>query len=760
MKRWFRVLSFFLFPFLFSGLLFAEPVIRDIQVQGNQRIETKAILGIVESRVGSAYSTDKIHRDLKAIYQMGAFDDIQIEKSAVNDGVRLTYIVQERSNITKIIFEGNKKIKEEKLRELIEVKPYSPLDSIKLANSIKKIQEHYAKEGYHIAEITTDYRTTPGTPSTKGQELVFHIHEGEQVRIQRVNFIGNKVFSDKELRAQIKTRSKSYFSWLTGSGKYQEEMVKRDAAFLVYYYQNHGYLKVKVTAPRVYLSRDRRGITVTYHVTEGEKYTIKKLDFTGDILTTKEELLARMKLKAGDLYSRKTLEEDLTLLSQLYGDQGYAFANINPAIVPHDDDHTADITYTLQKGSKVMIERINIIGNTVTRDKVIRRELLVKENTLYNESRLKQSQQKLQALGYFEEVNFATPRGSSDDKIVVNINVKEKPTGTFSIGAGFSSVEKFILTASIAKDNFLGYGVSGQFSTELSSRRQLFILSFEDPYFLDSNWILGLSGFRTVNVFTDFSRNSFGGSLTFGHRVFDYSTFRFTYQFEDVSVGDFTTVVPAIFNQNLSGKTSSAALSLQRDTRNNRLFPTDGLFHNTTVEFAGLGGSNDFFRATENFRYYQPIWKGFVTKFNFTLSQVNSLNNQPVPLFERFFLGGVNSLRGYFLRSIGPDVRIPATSQGGDNRFVYGGTKMMQFNFELEVPLYEPAGFKAVGFIDSGNAFAEEQNFNPTKLRSDYGFGLRWNSPFGPLRFEWGIPFHRNPGEDPLVFNFTIGSFF
>jgi outer membrane protein insertion porin family len=467
-----------------------------------------------------------------------------------------------------------------------------------------------------------------------------------------------------------------------------------------------------------------------------------------------------LKVKSGDLYSRKDVEEDLLLFSGAYGDQGYAFANINPAIKPYDEDRTADVTYVIQKGSKVYIEKINVVGNTITRDKVIRREIMVKENTLYNETRLRQSQQRLQALGYFEEVNFATPRGSADDRIHLNITVKEKPTGTFSIGAGFSSVEKFIFTASITKDNFLGYGISGQFSTELSSKRQLFVLSFEDPYFLDSNWILGLSGFRTANVFTDFDRNSFGGSLSLGHRIFESSIFRFGYQIEDVEVTDFQTTVPAIFTPNLSGLTSSASVSLQRDTRNNRIFPTMGMFNSVSAEFAGLGGDNDFLRFSENFRYYRPIWKSLIGKFNFTIAQISSLNDLTVPLFERFFLGGVNSLRGFFLRSVGPAEQVPDDPQGGDNRFVYGGNKMLQFNFELEFPIYEPAGFRFVTFVDAGNAFSEEEKFSLTKLRSNYGFGIRWNSPLGPLRFEWGLPFSPNRGDDPIVFNFTIGNFF
>lgn len=739
----------------------ADGVIREIRAQGNQRIEEATILATIESKVGMSYSSDRIRKDLQALYRLGTFDDVRVEKGTAGGGVKLTYVVSERSQVSKIIFLGNKKVKEEKLRELVDVKPFGSTDAARLDSSIKKIQEHYVAEGYHLAEVATEFRKPTGPGAERaGDELVFHIREGDPVRIKRINFIGNKVFSDKELRKKVRSKEKGYLSWLTSSGKYQDEQIKRDVAFLTYHYQNNGYLKVKVSPPEVYLSKDRKWITATFHIVEGEKYKVGNVDIQGDILTTTEELKKKFNLKSGQVYSRKSVEEDLIMLSQVYGDQGYAFANLNPNIQPHDENLTADVTYVAQKGPRVYIERINITGNTITRDKVIRREMLLKENSLYNESRLKQSQQRLQALGYFEEVNFATPRGSSDDRININITLKEKPTGTFSIGAGFSSAENFIFTASIAKQNFLGYGISGQFSTELSSKRQLFVLSFEDAHFLDTDWLLGVSGFRTVNVFTDFDRRSFGGSLSLGHQIFDWSSIRLGYQIEDVDVGDFRTTVPAAFNQNLSGLTSSVSLTVARDTRNNRLFPTRGMYASSSVEYAGLGGDNEFIRWSENLRYYQPIWKSLVAKLNMTIAQISSLNSLPVPLFERFFMGGVNSLRGYTLRSVGPSVQIPNSVSGGDNRFVYGGNKMLQFNFELEVPIYEPAGFKFVTFVDAGNTFAEDQNFSINRLRSDFGFGLRWNSPLGPLRFEWGIPFGRNPGEDPIVFNFTIGSFF
>ncbi|MBI2501440.1 MAG: outer membrane protein assembly factor BamA [Deltaproteobacteria bacterium] len=750
--------SFILLLIGASFPLQAEPMITSIKVEGNQAVETRSVLSTIESRVGSSFSRAKVRQDIEALFQMGSFEDIRVEKKDGSNGVQLIFKVVEKTKITKIIFEGNKKIREEKLRELVDLKAYSSFDAAQLNTAVRKIREHYQEEGYHLAEILTEYRKDP---ESEGRQLVFKIRENASIRVKRVHFIGNKAFSDVKLRKLLKSQEKGRWSWLTSSGKYKEELIHRDIAFLTYHYQNHGYLKVRVTAPQVAISQDRKWLTLTFHIEEGHPYKIASVDIQGEILTTREEMMSGLKTKPGQLYSREKLEEDLQRFSLLYGDQGYAYAAINPAIVPNDEARTADITFVIDKGKQVFIEKINISGNSLTRDKVIRRELQIKENTLYSESGMRESQRRVEALGFFGEVNFATPRGSTDELIVVNVTVKEKPTGTFTIGAGFSSAENFIFNASIAKNNFFGFGISGQLASELSSRRQLFLLSVEDPYFLDSPWILGISGFRTVNVFEDFDRESFGGSLTFGRRVFDYSTFRFIYQLEDVDIGDLRTTVPARFTSNLSGLTSSATLSLQRDTRNNRIFPSKGMFQSLSSEFAGLGGDTRFVRVVENFRYYIPIGKYIVGKTNFSIGNMATLESSAtIPLFERFFMGGINSLRGYTLRSIGPSEPVTNTTTGAQTDFIFGGNKMLQMNLELELPLYPQAGFKAVTFFDTGQTFAEEEQFGINNLRSDYGFGFRWNSPLGPLRFEWGIPINRQPNEGSVVFNFAIGSFF
>lgn len=734
-------------------------MIREIDFKGNVKTPASAISANIQSSVGSPLNYEIIRRDIKSLYKIGQFEDIKVDSSPMRDGVKLTFIFVEKALIGAIGFDGNKKLKEDDLLQEVKVRTYAPLSETELSESMEKIREAYAKKGYYLAEVS--YHTEP---MEEGEvKLVFDIRENQGAIVRRVDFHGNKVFTDKELRKAVKTKKKSAFSFLTGTGKYNTEQLKQDVMLLTFHYLNHGYLKVKVAPPQVTISKDKRYLFVSFQVIEGEQYKIGELTISGDILTTKEELMRLMKTKSGDIYSQLKLEEDLQLLAERYGDEGYAYANIVPLSDPHDETLTVDINIAIEKGNRITIERINIFGNTTTRDKVIRREMQLKENDRYSESLMRESRRRLMQLGYFEEVNFATPRGSRDDSMVINVTVKEKPTGSFNIGAGFSSVEQFILTASVQKENFFGYGISGMVSAELSKKRQMFTLSATDPYFLDTKTMLGGSVYRNAYHYNDFRRVAMGGSLNIGRRFFKFWSADVGYMIEDVDLSDFSYAVPQFFRENASGLTSAVNLSVAYDRRDNRITPRSGVYSTLVNELAGtkLGGDNDFYRVNYRFMAYEPVLKKkLVFKQYGRVGYIKSLNDQAVPLYERFFAGGPYSLRGYYPNAVGPRIRIPSSPSGPEDEFVYGGDKLLLLVGEIEWWLYEPGGISLVAFFDAGNAFAENENFSITNLRMDYGFGLRWNSPMGPMRFEWGIPINRRPNEDKAVFNFTIGNMF
>lgn len=756
-SRWFHpgLFLFLLLAFLIGAKPAHAQTITAVEVEGTRGVDPSIVLNQIYMGKGKTYSRAGVSEDVKRIFKLGFFDDVEVEQVPSGGGVKLIYRVTEKPPIEKVVIEGNKKIKDNKIRDAITVKPNYPPDNNKIAESKRKIQELYQQEGYPDAFVETETRQKGNQ-----RQLVFKINEKDASTVREVRFEGNEVFSDGSLRRTIRTKKKGFLSFLTGSGKFREDALEADVALITYKYLDKGYLRVRVGTPKVEYSEEKEGLILTFYIDEGQQYRVGDISFTGDILTTENELAKQFDTLKGNVYRQSILEKDLSKVQELYGSQGYAFANILPQPQINDSDLTADIVIQIEKGQKVFIERINITGNTITRDKVIRRELKIVENSLYNEKLLRLSKQKLEQLGYFESVEVSTPRGSSDDQLVLNINVKEKPTGTFSVGAGFSSAESFLFTASVAKNNFFGLGISGSITAEVSGRRQQFSANLTDPYFLDSRFILNANAYRIATDFNDFRRNSFGGGVSLGRRLFDFSSFSVGYQIEDVSLSNFDLIVPQFFRDNADGLSSSAVASFTRDTRNNPLITTKGTYHNITLEYAGLGGDVNFFRVLANGRYYIPVWGTSVFKVNARLGYIKSTNGEPVPLFERFFTGGINSLRGYELRSVGPTVTIPDSITGDDEIFVYGGNKLLVMNFEYEFPIYDRGGFRGVVFFDIGNTFAEDQALNPLKLRADYGAGIRWNSPFGPLRFEWGFPVKRRPDEKRSVFNFTIGSFF
>ncbi len=752
-------LSFLIFS-TFAMLAQAAETVMAVEVEGNGKIEKETVLKLLQTSPGSPYSLEQISKDLKEIYALGFFSDVQVEKEPVSGGVKIIFRVKEKPVVSKIIIEGAKEISQEKVRAEITQKPLQALDESKISQSKEKIKELYAKEGLGLAVIITELKELHTQKNEV--ELYFKITENKSLVVRKITFEGNKVFSTKKLKGFMKTKEKGLLSFLTNSGKYRDEMIERDVAYITYQYLNQGYIKIQVEKPEILSMPNGKGIELKFKIREGLRYKVRNIEVEGDVLTTPQEILSKFNTLKGNYFSQKLLEDDLAALGELYGNQGYAFANIRPHPFPDDEKQEVDLKILIEKGQKITIERINITGNTITRDKVLRRELKVTENSLFNESLVKKSKERLEALGYFETVDFSTPRGSADDKLILNIHVKEKPTGSFSVGAGYSSVESFLFTASISKQNFLGLGISGNLLAEISGIRQQFSLQFLDPYFLDTHWIFSGNISKLLTQYTDFDRDSLSGELSLGRYFFDHSSASLGYRIEDLSVSNFSLIVPVFFKQDTSGLSSSLLFSIQRDTRNNRLYATKGTYNQASVEYSGLGGSIHYFRADGNSRWFFPLPapKNSTFKLNIRLGYIKSLEDGPVPLFERYFLGGINSLRGFYPRTIGPSVQIPSSPTGPDQNFIYGGDKQMIFNVEYEIPLYEPAGFKGVLFVDAGNAYAEDQQFNPLNIRANWGFGLRWVSPFGPLRFEWGIPFNRQPGEDKIVFNFTVGTLF
>jgi outer membrane protein insertion porin family len=558
-------------------------------------------------------------------------------------------------------------------------------------------------------------------------DVYFRVRENAKVEVRRVNFVGNKTSSDKELRGVMLTQETDLLSFVTSSGTYREDVFQRDVLLLQSHYQDRGYIYVKIHDPKFELSPDKRSLYITIPIDEGQSYTLGKIDFKGDLLEDKAKVLSRLRAKSGDTFSRSKLGQDIQDLTESYKDKGFAYVNIIPQTEVDEKRRIVDVVFEIQKGSEVYFDRISIRGNTKTRDKVIRREMRVVEGELYNSTRLQLSKRRINQLGFFQRVDLSEKRGDSDDKMEVNIEVTEQQTGAFQIGAGFSSVENFIFQAQISQNNLFGRGQSLSLQAMLSGIRQLFQLSFEEPYFLDTNWTFGFNLFNQFQYYPSFNRTSKGGSLTWGYMLFDnFHTF-LRYTLEDVGVstsgrsrflsGGQRTPFPAGTLANLlrPGLTSSFRLSFTYNTRDNNLFPTSGWYNDASAEFADkiFLSQTVFTRYDANVRYFYPLWGPFVLRTRATFGLVTSRDPQGVPIFERYFVGGIYDVRGFRPYTLGPRIRAPSeqTPDAILNPQTIGGNMQIIGRAEIEFPLIERVGIKAVLFSVVGNAYNLEDQY-------------------------------------------------
>lgn len=756
-----------------------------VRIQGNRRVETDAVKAVLTLKPGDTYDKAKLRATLMNLWRMGYFSDVQLDVSPVpvpEVGYALTVVVAEKPAVKEVRIEGNDELSKDDFKDTIEVRQYQILDMELVRKSAKKVQEKYVEKGFFLAEVTPRVEPKPNNEV----DVILQVNEHAKVMIREVRFVGNKTIATSELKGAMITQEGNFFSALTGSGTYREDAFARDEYVLQGLYYDRGFLYVKFGKPVIELSPDKRFIYITMSVEEGEPYDVGKIDVGGDMLEAKELLLSKIFIKTGDRFSRSGLTRDMTALSDIYKDKGYAYANVSPLTAVDAEKKTVDITFEMQKGSIVHIEKIEVVGNAKTRDKVVRRELRIAEGDLYSSTGIKRSKQRVTALGFFESVEINQRRGSTDDLMVLEVAIKEKLTGTFQVGFGFTGGESFFGTAQLSQNNLLGYGHTASLSLQISSIRQLFQLSYLDPYLFDTLFTGSIDLYRSQLAYTGFERNSFGGALTAGYELSGafkgklataFEDFRIfaTYTLEQVEVTANGASGQLLKNQFQSGRTSSMRLSFNWDKRDNRLFPTEGHLESASAEFASslFGSENLFqrFRAIE--RFYRPLGYGLVFKVNLSAGYIRSTDpiNRPVAISEKFFAGGINSIRGYVLRTISPTKKVAASLEptAGTFDLTVGGNKELITNWEVEFPLFEGAGVRGVAFYDAGNVFGETENFFqssqrggdlPLGLFHSAGIGLRWFSPLGPLRFEVGFPLTRRAQDEAYLFEFTIGNFF
>jgi outer membrane protein insertion porin family len=724
--------------------------VEDIQVQGTRRVERESILDRVGIQPGMMLDNYLLREDIEKIYSLKFFETVQARR----EGSTLIFVVEEKPVIGRLTFEGNLEVKRDDLLSEIRSREFNIIDINTVQSDVKALQKHYEDKGFYLASV--GYEVRPFRDDTV--ELVFTIQEFEKVRVKKITFLGNQAFSDTQLKAIMETREEGLFSFMSGAGNFREFNFMTDIERLKYFYRTKGYFQVNVGTPEITVSEDKKWVFITVKVVEGPMFSINRISFQGELLFTTDELLDKMRIKPGSIYSEEELRLDIQALTELYQDQGYAFANVLRTLSVVPGENMVDIEFSFEKGKIASFGRINISGNSKTRDKVIRRELRIREGERFSGSALRRSRENVERLGFFEPgsvvFNTVSPRGR-DDVLDVDISVRERNTGQISLGAGYSTATGGFIQASIAQNNFRGLGQNLAFSLSMASNDQRFNLGFTEPYLLDTKWSAGGDIFRTKNEQSlSFSYLKQGFDLRVGYPIFDYTRLFLTYKLENTKLDNVRD--PTIDEDVENGLASSLRLTLVNDKRNNIFEPSGGHYVSVSAEYAGIGGDKFWWRHEADGRYYYNIIGDLVFRSRLYVGNLDTVRGRPIPRSEKYQLGGSRNLRGYDFEDIGPKTSVVDPITG---RVITFNSRSMFSAFstlELEHPLAREAGLKWVLFFDAGDANTID-NFKPYM---NYGFGFRWFSPIGVLRFEFGYPLNPDDGRTGSQFHFDIGQLF
>ena len=639
-----------------------------IVVKGNRRIEKDAILGVMQTREGEILAPAHLREDLKAIYKMGYFTDVRLDASDTPEGRILTVLVKEKPAIREIMVEGNRKLKKDKIIEVMNLKPFSVASEGAIKEDINKVQQAYREKGYYSVQIT--YELMPA--GEHEVNLMLRVNEGGKMAVKEIEFEGNKAFSAKELRKVMETKERGFFApvaWITGAGKLNRDVLERDLEKIAAFYYNHGYIKAKIGEPKVDIKGD--WIYITIPVQEGPEYHVGKIDMTGDLLEDKDTLVKMLKTPKDEVYSREVLQEDLTTLADFYADHGYANADIVPLVKEDNERMIVDVTFDIHQGKKVYFERIDIGGNVKTRDKVIRRELRVYEQDLFSATNLKESIKNLRRLEYFEDVNFATTPGSAPDRMNLKITVKERPTGTFGLGAGYSTQDRLVGMVEVSQNNLFGRGQQLKLSGIIGSISHRVRASFTEPYLFDRPLALGIDAFNWEREYSEYTRVSKGGVLRLSHPLkWKYTRLFWMYRFENVQLNDLVPNAPQQLVQAAQiHNTSATSFVIRRDSRDSLFAATKGSDNSVSFELAGLGGDTAFVRYIAESGWYFPLKWNMVAVSHARAGGMNKLSWGAMPAYELFYLGGIDTIRGFKYAEISP--RDPVTNDRiGGPRFL------------------------------------------------------------------------------------------
>ena len=749
-RRWFGsiVLLSSLLVFACSAAAQVGPgaIVRDIEIRGNRLTQESTIRFYLETETGKVYVPRTLSEDVKRLYALETFDDIRVTAEEVEGGMRLIITVTEKPTVRRVTYSGNRAIQEEEIDERIQLKERSTFDRGLLNDTITGLQNHYRESGYYFAHVRPDIASV--ADNQVDIELV--ITEGRRIRIRRIQFTGNTYFTDNQLRKEVQLQE--YFLPIVSDSAslYRPEVLRVDLQLLEQLYQSNGFVNVQIGEPVVEINREAGAIAVTVPIArEGEQYKVGTVALTGSEVFSSKELRDLVRVTSGEIYSRETVRRDILTLTEAYADKGYAFADIVPTVSLDQQTRLVNLGFTTRPGPKVYIGRIDIVGNERTQDRVIRRELRLDEGELYSGSKLRRSRQRLNNLQYFEEVNIDTRPRAEDDLLDLEVQLRERSTGQFSAGLGFSSVEDVIFTASVVQNNLFGRGQSVSVNAYLGGISQDFSLSFREPWLYGRPIGLGASVFNRAEDFQTFDVDRTGASLSLGRAVGEFARISAAYRYEVLDISNLSPNASELLQQSQGeSTTSSITPSIVRDSRDNVFNPSEGSVNSFEIQLAGLGGDNRYYRAVGNSTWYFALpaeMTGFVRgRFGFG----DGFGDKVLPASERFFLGGVTTIRGFEFRDIGPK---------DDANNPLGGTSFAQFNLEIGRSL--GSVLRVVAFVDVGNAYGSDNDFDIGDLRRSAGLGIRIVTPIGPIRLDYGFKLDKRAGESAGRLGFLLGTF-
>ncbi len=776
-------------PSLLALALFAaqahafEPFqVKDIRVEGIQRTEAGTVFSYLPVKVGETLTPDMAAAAIKALYATGFFKDVRLE--TLNDVLVVT--VEERPGIASVDFSGMKEFPKDEMKTGLKQLGLAEgriLDRSLLDKAEQELKRQYYNRGIYSVEVKA---TT--TPLERNRVAVnFEVTEGDVAKIRAINIVGTKALKEKDLLKLFTLRTPGMMTWWTKNDQYSKQKLSGDLEVLRAHYQNQGYLEFNIDSTQVSITPDKKDIYITVNISEGEKYTVSEFKIAGELPVPEAELKKLITMKPGDAFSREQLNETTKKIGDRLGNEGYAFANVNAAPELDKEKRTVAFTFLVDPGRKVYVRRINVTGNTRTKDEVVRREMRQMEGGWYAADKLNRSRERVERLGFFKETNVETPAvPGTTDQVDVNVNVTEMPTGSVMIGAGFSSSEGLVLSGSVSQNNLFGTGNRLSAQINSGSVNKVYSLSFTNPYFTQDGISLGYDVYRRDtntsklnSTVADYSTSTMGAGLRVGVPITELDTVNFGAAIEQVTL-DLSATAPNVYHDyaktydsacagyNVACSSTTNSLRLEagwaRDTRDSLLYPTKGTYQRAFAEMGTPLGDLNYYKLNYQYQWLKPLTRGVSLMLNGELGVGGGYGGKDLPLFRNFFAGGIGSVRGFDSGTLGPKAK-----NATGTAFSVGGSKRMVGNAEVLFPFPGMGVDKSIRlstFVDAGMVSGKYdwdsryQTFSLSDLRYSVGAAVTWYSPMGPIKVSLAKPLNAATDDKTQTFQFQLGNVF